>query len=135
MIKAFLTGIFLVISSFVSIAQTTGIGHKIIGKDLENLFFVPHTHNNQWTKNTSNEIEWLLSGFFLAYKNFFSSQDGNSCTFIPSCSEFALQQIRLNGPFIGIPATFDRLTRCNGLSPENYKTDLKTGLLMDPVFD
>jgi hypothetical protein len=33
----------------------------------------------------------------------------------------------------GVICTFDRLSRCNGLSPELYEADMQKKLLLDPV--
>jgi len=67
------------------------------------------------------------------YKAFISSQDAISCVFYPSCSEYAVQAIQQQGLFIGLLNTFDRLTRCNALSPENYPIHPGTNLFYDPV--
>ena len=85
------------------------------------------------TRNNENGIKVLFSGLFLVYKEFVSSQDGQSCSFTPSCSEYALQSIRKKGIFLGLMNAFDRLSRCNGLSPEHYDRDPKTQLLVDPL--
>ncbi len=84
-------------------------------------------------KGETNEVKVFFKGLFIFYKSFISSQDGNSCSFTPSCSEYGLQAIQKKGLFIGTLATFDRLTRCNGLSPENYSYDAEKHLLIDPV--
>lgn len=91
-----------------------------------------HVHQYQEAKGSQNEIELFFSGLFLFYKTFFSSQDGVSCTFNPSCSSYALQSIKKKGLFMGVLGAFDRLTRCNGFSPEAYGIDPKNGLLIDP---
>ena len=41
-------------------------------------------------KNNSNEVQYFFSGLFLFYKTFISSEDGQSCSFTPSCSEFGI---------------------------------------------
>jgi uncharacterized protein len=84
-------------------------------------------------RNNTNEIQLLFSGLFLAYKHFISSQDVASCVFYPSCSVFALQAIKKQGLLPGVLNAFDRLTRCNPLSPEKYEKYQNTGLLYDPV--
>jgi putative membrane protein insertion efficiency factor len=86
-----------------------------------------------FTANNKNELQLVFSGLFLFYKAFFSSQDGNSCTFSPSCSEYALLSIKQRGLLKGSMAAFDRLSRCNGLNAKEYARDPKTGLLFDPV--
>ena len=79
----------------------------------------------------TNEIEFVFSGLYLCYKNFVSSQDINSCVFTPSCSTYSIHSIKNDGLIIGLLKTFDRLTRCNPLSPENYQIDKKTGKFLD----
>lgn len=80
-----------------------------------------------------NELQLVLSGLFLFYKSFLSSQDQNRCNFYPSCSEYGLQAVKQLGVVRGVISTMDRLTRCNGLSPELYERDDKLLLLRDPV--
>lgn len=82
-------------------------------------------------KHNTNELEYLFSGLFLLYKEFFSSQDNMRCTFHPSCSEYGLLAVKNKGIALGMMATFDRLIRCNGLSPENYEFDFDKLLLID----
>lgn len=82
-------------------------------------------------QSCSNEIEIIVTSLFVGYKSFFSSQDGKKCTFSPSCSTYAIQTIKKNGIFEGFLDTFDRLTRCNGLAPENYEIDMDQKLLID----
>lgn len=87
-----------------------------------------------FARNISNEYDLLFSSLFLFYKNFISSQDASHCTFTPSCSVYALQAIKQEGPVVGIINFFDRFSRCNGVSPEAYPHDSsKNNLLIDPV--
>jgi putative component of membrane protein insertase Oxa1/YidC/SpoIIIJ protein YidD len=85
------------------------------------------------SKENTNELQTVLSGLFLVYKSFFSSQDNQRCAFHPSCSEFGLEAVKKLGVVKGIICTCDRLTRCNGFSPEQYEIDFKIGRLKDPV--
>ena len=82
-------------------------------------------------KNNSHELTWAVSQLFLFYKSYLSSQDGNRCSFHPSCSEYSIQVVKKRGIFLGGLSTFDRLMRCNGLSPELYPIDTKRKLLID----
>lgn len=82
-------------------------------------------------KSNKNEIEAVFSGLFLIYKTLFSSQDGNVCSFGPSCSEFGIMAVKQNGLILGGIQTMDRLTRCNGMSPEKYQIDTKNRLFID----
>ncbi len=91
------------------------------------------THYAKYFKNASNELEFITTGLFIFYKDFFSSQDGNHCAFYPSCSIYTIEAIKKQGFFIGIMNGVDRLTRCNRLSPENYTFYKNTALFYDPV--
>jgi len=82
--------------------------------------------------NNKNEIQFVFSSLFLFYKSFISSQDNSRCNFTPSCSEYALQSIKKFGFFKGSLNALDRLSRCNGLAPEQYEIDPHTHLLIDP---
>ncbi len=84
-------------------------------------------------RENRNEAQLIFSGLFLFYKNFLSSQDSQKCTFHPSCSEYGILAVKQFGAIKGMALTFDRLTRCNGLSPTKYKIDFERKLLLDPV--
>jgi len=91
-----------------------------------------HKHNfASYFRDCSNEPQFIITAFFIGYKTFLSSQDGKSCTFTPSCSVYAIQTIRKKGFLLGILDAVDRLTRCNGLTPENYEIDPDLKLLVD----
>lgn len=80
----------------------------------------------------ANEFKLILTGGFAFYKTFISSQDGVKCTFYPSCSVYALNTIKTNG----VPGVFDaidRITRCNGISPEKYHIHEPSQRFYDPV--
>ncbi|MBK6995510.1 MAG: membrane protein insertion efficiency factor YidD [Lewinellaceae bacterium] len=85
------------------------------------------------SRENPNELQTVLSGLFLVYKSFFSSQDNQRCSFHPSCSEFGLEAVKKLGVVRGIICTCDRLTRCNGFSPRQYEIDLEKRVLKDPV--
>lgn len=86
-------------------------------------------------KDNKNEVEAVFSGLFLFYKSFISSQDLTVCTFTPSCSEYGILAVKEHGVLKGGFLTVDRLTRCNGLSPEKYKVDKTQMLLIDDPRD
>lgn len=91
-----------------------------------------HRHNyGHYFRESSNELSLVFATFFLGYKYLFSSQDGQHCTFSPSCSVYAIETIKKHGFFEGFADAVDRLTRCNGLSPEEYSVDSETHLLID----
>lgn len=79
-----------------------------------------------------NEITMVLSASYHFYKAFISSQDANNCAFYPSCSTYALETIRFNG-LLGIFDAIDRLTRCNGFSPDKYQIHDESQHFHDPV--
>ncbi len=81
----------------------------------------------------TNEIKMGVQVFFLFYKKFLSSQDNQNCSFSPSCSTYCLHSIQKKGVIKGLMSSFDRLSRCNYLSPENYEVDFASGRLLDPV--
>lgn len=85
------------------------------------------------SQENSNELQFVLSGLFLVYKSFFSSQDNQRCSFHPSCSEFGLEAVKKLGVVRGVMCTCDRLTRCNGFSPKQYEIDMERRVLKDPV--
>jgi uncharacterized protein len=85
-----------------------------------------------YAKKINNEIDFLASALFLFYKRNISSQDAVSCSFYPSCSVYAFQALHKKGAIVGSLMVFDRLTRCNALSPEKYKIHPETKLLYDP---
>ena len=87
----------------------------------------------KYARENNNELQMLFSGLFLFYKSFISSQDGTSCSFTPSCSEYGMEAVKKQGIILGVMNTFDRLTRCNALSPEKYTIHPTTHLLNDPV--
>jgi putative component of membrane protein insertase Oxa1/YidC/SpoIIIJ protein YidD len=74
----------------------------------------------QTTHIYAEKPTWI--GWQKIYKKFISSQDGEVCTFYPSCSSFAHASIKKQGFIIGIFLSTDRLIRCNG-RPGNYFED------------
>lgn len=82
-------------------------------------------------KTSKNELDLMFNVLFNGYKSYLSSQDINSCTFYPSCSEYGLQAIQKKGLIMGMAKTFDRLSRCHGLSPELYEINPKDRMQID----
>ena len=122
--------LFLFSNFFVS-AQEAGnhIDFNRLGSAMD-----PGIHHHKYNyKGVHSEVDFVFTSLFIFYKSFVSSQDGNSCTFIPSCSEYMIQAIRKKGMIVGAMAGFDRLTRCNGLSPEKYGYDQDKHVFIDPV--
>ena len=101
----------------------------------DDLFKVDVTKTNYkiYYKDNSNELKQISTSLFVIYKEFISSQDGNHCVFYPSCSVYTIQAIKNQGIIIGLINGVDRLSRCNALSPENYKKYKNSKLFFDPV--
>lgn len=83
------------------------------------------------TNKDKNEIERTGNVLYGIYRNLISSQDGSTCRFHPTCSAYCRSSIHKNGIVFGMIKSMDRLTRCNGLSPEKYQVDIKRRKLVD----
>jgi len=92
-----------------------------------------HTKESTSVKQDKNELQ--QSGFLLyqVYRNLISSQDGSPCRFYPTCSAYCRSAVIKNGLITGLVQGIDRLTRCNGLSPQKYSIDVKRRKLVDHV--
>lgn len=123
-----MTTLFLLIS-FTGYSQD----RKDIGAVADLMNVSANKDDFSYAKKINNELDAVVSGAFLFYKYFVSSQDKASCVFYPSCSVYAIQSVQKHGIIIGMLAAFDRLTRCNGLSGSNYEIDPETHLFYDPV--
>lgn len=124
--KTFITLSFLLVSQLFVCGQSLDI--QKISKSVDPK---PSKTEYRAAKQNTNELESLFSGLFLLYKELFSSQDYMRCNFHPSCSEYGMIAVKSKGAAVGMMATFDRLIRCNGLSPENYEFDFDKLLLID----
>ncbi len=91
------------------------------------------TNYKAYLKGNSNELKQISTMLFVFYKEFFSSQDGNHCVFYPSCSAYTINAVKKQGIVVGLMNGVDRLSRCNRLSPENYKMYKNTNLFYDPL--
>lgn len=80
-----------------------------------------------------NELQ--QSGFLLyqIYRNLISTQDGSPCRFYPTCSAYCRSAVIKNGLIKGLVQGIDRMTRCNGLTPQKYAIDIKRRKLVDHV--
>ena len=126
----------LILIFFVQIAEERIIAQKV--DDIEkftHLFENKEKKPNYRThlKENSNELIQVSTFLFIFYKEFFSSQDGNHCVFQPSCSVYTVEAVKKQGIVIGLMNGFDRLLRCNRMSPENYKMYKNTNLFYDPL--
>lgn len=89
--------------------------------------------DNSKVKRDKNEIEISKHVLFAIYRNLISTQDGSVCKFYPTCSAYCRGAIDKNGIFKGVVQSFDRLSRCNGLSPHKYAIDIERQRLIDHV--
>lgn len=62
----------------------------------------------------------LLSLPIRGYQKFISPMLGANCRFLPSCSEYALEALKLHGAFKGGLLAAWRILRCNPLFPGGY---------------
>lgn len=132
MVKTIIGTIMLCLACSLAVnAQSTAEIQQLMHINEQPAKAAPHWRGVE--KNNSSEFDLLFSGLFLMYKTFFSSQDVSKCSFTPSCSVYALQAIKKQGPIVGMINFFDRFTRCNGLNADQYSVDPETHLLDDPV--
>ena len=54
------------------------------------------------------------------YQLFISPLIGNNCRFTPTCSEYAIQSIKLNGPIKGIFVFCKRISKCHPWGGTGY---------------
>ena len=54
------------------------------------------------------------------YQLFISPMFGHNCRFIPTCSEYAIQSIKMNGVIKGIPFIIKRIISCNPFGRSGY---------------
>lgn len=125
-----------ILSSWIICSQTSLAQHISENQELEQLSrLFPVKEKKQQEAHTirfDNEIQLILTGSFAFYKRFISPQDALHCSFYPSCSAYALKTLQENR-LLGIFDAIDRLTRCNGFSPEKYQLYHQGHLFYDPV--
>ena len=93
----------------------------------------PGSYYIKTTNYYNNGLALTANRLFSFYKKNISSQDHGSCSFEPSCSEYALISLREQGFIFGTMNTLDRLSRCNGRTRRHYLQDEMTGLSIDEV--
>ena len=59
----------------------------------------------------------LAIGLLRGYQRLVSPYLGNCCRFFPSCSEYTIGSLRLNGLLVGILDGLRRIVRCHPLHP------------------
>jgi len=134
--KGLLVVCLILVLGFLFFPETTG--QSLVDPELKTLFIqadtIHHDHNAP-LRESQNDIDVAVSTLFLFYKTFISSQDIPTCIFTPSCSEYAVEALRKKGLAAGWLSTFDRLSRCHGLTkPDYYPFDTQLKRFYDPVW-
>jgi putative membrane protein insertion efficiency factor len=62
----------------------------------------------------------LLIACVRAYQMVLSPHIGRCCRFEPSCSEYAVEAIRVHGPLRGVWLGLRRIVRCRPLGPVGF---------------
>lgn len=62
-------------------------------------------------------IGWIFTRLIRAYQFFISPWLAPNCRFHPTCSEYAIQAIRIWGPIKGVSLAVRRVGRCHPWSP------------------
>ena len=73
----------------------------------------------------------VLIGMLHAYRLVISPLFPPCCRYYPSCSAYAMQAIRLHGPFVGVWLALKRIGRCHPWAPGGHDPvpprDLRSG--------
>ncbi|MBP0969426.1 MAG: membrane protein insertion efficiency factor YidD [Oscillospiraceae bacterium] len=62
----------------------------------------------------------ILIGTVKIYQRFLSPLIGKNCRFIPTCSEYMIEAIRIHGPLKGTWLGIRRIARCNPFGGWGY---------------
>jgi len=68
----------------------------------------------------SNILTWILSLPVYFYKRAISPLLPPSCRHVPSCSAYALDALRIHGPFTGLLMATGRILRCRPGGTQGY---------------
>jgi len=71
-------------------------------------------------QNILKILGWILLIPVYIYKYGISPFTPASCRHIPTCSEYAVQAIRIHGPFKGFVLTAKRISRCHPWGTSGY---------------
>jgi hypothetical protein len=63
---------------------------------------------------------YLLIVPIWAYKKLISPFFPSTCRFSPSCSNYAIEAIKLRGPFVGLWLTLKRISKCHPWGGNGY---------------
>ncbi len=67
-----------------------------------------------------NPISVVLTGIIRLYRKLISPLKPPCCRFTPTCSQYALEAIRVHGAFKGSALALWRILRCNPFSKGGY---------------
>ena len=90
----------------------------------------PESHKNASDNTISFTPTQLVLLPVALHQHIITHQDGDTCTFTPSCSHYGVEAIRKHG-LAGIFMTSDRILRCRTGNHKYYPT--RNGLAYDPV--
>lgn len=65
-------------------------------------------------------INAIFIGLIKFYRYVISPHTQRSCRHIPSCSEYAVEALRVHGPFYGLYLTIIRVLKCNPWGTTGY---------------
>lgn len=69
-------------------------------------------------------LQWFFVKFLMSlvffYKYAISPITPASCRFVPTCSEYALEALRIHGPIKGICLAIKRIIKCNPWGAHGY---------------
>lgn len=65
-------------------------------------------------------LGWILLLPVYVYKYGISPFTPASCRHVPTCSEYAVQAIKIHGPFKGFVLTAKRISKCHPWGTEGY---------------
>ena len=65
-------------------------------------------------------LKWFLISLIRLYQWVISPFIGSCCRFEPSCSEYAIEALRVHGIFKGSWLALKRVSRCNPLAECGY---------------
>jgi len=65
-------------------------------------------------------LSWILLIPIYFYKYCISPLTPSSCRHIPTCSQYAVEALKIHGPFKGLWLTIKRISRCNPWGTSGY---------------
>lgn len=71
-------------------------------------------------RKPSDVVTWLLILFVRIYQRFISPLTPPSCSFTPTCSQYAIEALRKYGPLKGLWLAVKRLLRCHPWGGSGY---------------